>query len=165
MHPQKVSHSRIAWSLARAPSFSRGAVVRRDRSASIISLWLVGCWLVRNWRASAALSRASAGCTAPSSPGALPDTRTVADAAFDYCRWVIEPETMASDETKQRALSYVQQLIVPLVGHVRLEDVDRDLEHGVCHVLHAQVEDWRPAHVWRDLLRVSRQSMTRRNHT
>lgn len=93
---------------------------------------------------------------APSPPVVPPDTRTIADVAWLYELDVIGPETYATDEQRQRALTYVSQQIVPLVGHVRVCDVTPELERGVGAVLYAQCESYGPPHVWKDLLRITR---------
>lgn len=98
----------------------------------------------------------------PSSPSVKLDTRTVAEAAWEYERWVIEPTTVANPETKEQALRYIANAIVPLMGHVRMCDVTPELERGFGEVLWHQYDDYRPVHVWKDLMRVSRGAMTRR---
>lgn len=83
------------------------------------------------------------------------DTRTLWECAFDYEREVIE-DTEASDWARDKALCCLNKLILPLMGHVRMCDIDRQLEHGYAAVLWAQFDDYRPAHVWHDFLRVTR---------
>jgi hypothetical protein len=58
--------------------------------------------------------------------------------AFDFERDIIEAPAISSGQ-KARASDLLSQLVVPLVGHVRLCDVDRDLEQGVASVLRAQL--------------------------
>ena len=58
--------------------------------------------------------------------------------AFDFERDLIEAPAISSGQ-KTRASDLLSQLVVPLVGHVRLCDVDRDLEKGVASVLRAQI--------------------------
>lgn len=85
------------------------------------------------------------------------DTRTLWEVAFDYEREVIDPQMcFASDEARERGLRYLNHLILPLVGHVRMCDVDEELEKGVGVTLWHQADDYGPTHVWKDFLRVTR---------
>lgn len=65
--------------------------------------------------------------------------RTVAAWAFDYERLIIET-TDAGGGQRDRALHTLSRLIVPLIGHVRLADVDDELVRSVRRVLTAQLE-------------------------
>lgn len=82
---------------------------------------------------------------------------TVADVAFNYERAILDLDNV-SEATKERAMRSLSGLIVPLVGHVRLDDVTSQLEYGVDVVLRAQLgqnEAW-VIHLWHDLLRWGR---------
>lgn len=89
-------------------------------------------------------------------------TVTISEVAFDYQRAVLEL-TDISDATKDRALHLVQRMIVPLIGHVRLDDVTPELEKGTLAVLVVQVpgDERTIGLVWRDLLRWGRVNCAR----
>lgn len=85
---------------------------------------------------------------------------TLAEVAFEYERALLEVETAAA--TKERALAVISQIIVPLMGHVRLNDVSPELEEGVRLVIAAQVNDDWPGGVWADMVRWGRSQAARR---
>jgi hypothetical protein len=89
---------------------------------------------------------------------------TVAEVAFDYERAILELDDI-SETTKDRAMWALSRIIVPLVGHVRLDDVTSELETGVGAVLRARLDsedDW-VGHVWDDLLRWGRDNLALSN--
>jgi hypothetical protein len=76
--------------------------------------------------------------------------RSVADWAFDYERMVIAAAD-ASPALREEALHVVSRLAVPLVGHVRLCQLDDELVASVRRVLAAQLPDERArpaARIW-----------------
>jgi hypothetical protein len=78
--------------------------------------------------------------------------------AFDFERDSLEV-TCTSPEQKTRASYLLSQVVMPLVGHVRLCDVDRDIERGVASVLRAQTDLYYAdyaAELWHGFLRWSR---------
>lgn len=87
---------------------------------------------------------------------------TLASSPISSARgWPARPWP-TNPETKEQALRYIANAIVPLMGHVRMCDVTPELERGFGEVLWHQYDDYRPVHVWKDLMRVSRGAMTRR---
>jgi hypothetical protein len=144
-------------------------------SASTLLLLLVGVALLARQhrdRLAAVARRLVAARLGPVRPLAyaprrpLFGTLTIAEVAFDYQRAVLELDDI-SDATKDRAIHLVQRMIVPLVGHVRLDDVTPELERGTLAVLTAQAPDDQrgPAVVWQDLLRWGRANCGRRPPT
>ncbi len=88
-------------------------------------------------------------------------TLTVAEVAFEYERAILELDDVSA-LNKNRAVWALSQFVVSLVGHVRLDEVTRDLETGIRAVLIAQLEDegdWVGC-VWDDLLRWGRYHFT-----
>ena len=86
---------------------------------------------------------------------------TIADVVFEYERAILGLEEV-TEHTKDRAMWALSRVIVPLVGHVRLDDVNADMESGVRAVLVAQLEDegdWL-GRVWDDLIRWGRWHFT-----
>lgn len=63
--------------------------------------------------------------------------RALEEWAFDFERHTLEL-TNVSTEQKMLSSRLLSGVVMPLVGHVRLCDVDRDLERGVASVLRAQ---------------------------
>ena len=65
------------------------------------------------------------------------ELRRLSDWAFDYERMLLETTVTAAQ--RGRALHVLSRLITPLVGHVRLCDVDDELARSVGHVVAAQL--------------------------
>jgi hypothetical protein len=88
---------------------------------------------------------------APSAPPAAPtagELSALSAWAFDYERLIIEVED-ERDGQRDRALAILTRSIVPLVGHVRLADVDDELVRSVRRVLAAQLEGVEAAYAGR----------------
>jgi hypothetical protein len=58
---------------------------------------------------------------------------TLREWAFEYERMVIASETVSLH--RERALHLVSRMIIPLVGHVRVYELDDELVRSVGHVL------------------------------
>jgi len=64
------------------------------------------------------------------------DERTLRDACFDFERQLLDEERPARVVT---AVSWrLEHLVCPLIGHVKLADVDDELLRGFAAVLHRQ---------------------------
>lgn len=87
---------------------------------------------------------------APSLPAAPTsgELRNLSAWAFDYERLIIEVED-AGDDQRERALHILTQMIVPLVGHVRLADVDDELVRSVRRMLATVLEGVEAAYAGR----------------
>jgi hypothetical protein len=84
--------------------------------------------------------------------------RPLEEWAFDFERHSLE---LTDVSIQQRMLSsrLLSAVVMPLVGHVRLCDVDRDLERGVASVLRAQTSYFQgpyAAELWLGFLHWSR---------
>ena len=79
----------------------------------------------------------------PPSAGQL---RPLADWAFDYGRMLLESTALGARE-RDHALHSLQRLIVPLIGHVRLCDIDDELLLGARRVVACQLDDPEGAYV------------------
>ena len=139
----------------------RGRVGDSDR-VTVSGLFLIlcsccglGCLIVRAWRAAGVrLPWRDAHALTPT-PRYL---RPLEQWAFDFERETLEL-TAVSPAQKALASHLLSQLIVPLIGHVRLCDVDTDLERGVASVLRAQPGSYQTdyaAELWHGFLYWSR---------
>ena len=113
------------------------------------------CVIARTWRAAGVRRPWRHARALTPTPGYL---RPLEHWAFDFERDTLELTTISSGQ-KTLASHLLSQLVVPLVGHVRLCDVDRDLERGVAAVLRAQTGIYHAdyaAELWHGFLRWSR---------
>lgn len=79
---------------------------------------------------------------------------TVADLAFDYERALLEFKIR--EATRTRAITVAAQVIVPLAGPLRLDQLTPTLAAAVRAVLAAQMPDGWAARVWADMLSFGR---------
>lgn len=79
---------------------------------------------------------------------------TIADLAIAYERAVLELDAVA-DETKTSALTWMAEIIVPLVGRLPIEALTQDLRDGVSDVLAEETVDdvEHVVYVWNDFVR------------
>jgi hypothetical protein len=76
----------------------------------------------------------------PASPApSTGELATIADWAFDYERAVIAADVPPSQA--DRTLYAINRLVVPLVGHVRICELDDELVRSVSRVLAAQLRE------------------------
>lgn len=120
-----------------ATPFSSGG-----RTETVIELFLIlgGCyalycgapWLRRLF-AEAVPTRAT------DLPAPTPDSlRRLAEWAFDFERDLLERRALSSEQ-KRLVGSLLTEVVMPLIGHVRLCNVDAELERAVATVLRVQV--------------------------
>jgi hypothetical protein len=112
------------------------------RTGTVIELFLIlgGCYalhhgapLLRRLLAEAVPTRAV------DVPAPTPDSlRRLAEWAFDFERDLLERRGL-SPEQKRLFGSLLTEVVMPLIGHVRLCNVDAELEHAVATVLRVQV--------------------------
>jgi hypothetical protein len=121
---------------------------RLERSAS--------AWLSRARRPESAPPPARPPTPLPIAPELCP----LRDAAFDYERLVLEMSAQAPVAECEHALHVISHLIVPLVGHVRVCDLDDELVRSVERVLAAQLSGERGAYaalLWKQFADWSRE--------
>lgn len=73
------------------------------------------------------------------------ESRPLFDWIFDYERLILETSD-ATEAQRDRALHILSRLVGPLVGHVRLCDVDNELLRSVRRVLAEQFQGAEAAH-------------------